>query len=462
MILKSRNLSNNRLRLLLVLLFVTSLFVSVYPVFPAPAHPAAQESITSNPGDLDPTFGNGGIVTTAVSPDSDTIRKLAIQPDGKIVAVGWTGVNGQVDSALARYTTSGDLDPTFGNGGVVITAVGSMNDHAQAVALLPDGKILVTGSTDDGGGHDLVLARYTISGMLDTAFGVGGVVTTSIGAGYDAAFDIALQPDGKIVVTGYTDNGTDNDLVLARFTPTGDLDSTFGNGGVVTTAIGPGDNYGWALALQPDGKIVVAGYADNGSDSDFALVRYTTSGDLDSTFGSGGVVITAISSGSDGALTVALQPDGKIVAAGFTYNENDKDMVLVRYTDTGELDTSFGNDGIVITALGTSDDERAYGLVLQPDGKIVLAGDTRNAGDYDFVLARYGSSGELDASFGSGGIVTTSFGPGSFDRAYDVALQFDGKLVVVGVTNTGGDNDFALARYHAYPTYPIYLPHVTR
>jgi uncharacterized delta-60 repeat protein len=229
---------------------------------------------SSAPGDLDATFGSGGVVTTSVGPDDEYAYDVAIQPDGKIVVVGYADNGSDADFALARYTISGTLDTSFGSGGVVTTPIGPRDDYGWSVAIQPDGKIVAAGYASNGSDEDFALARYTVSGTLDTSFGSNGIVTTPIGSSYDHVYDIALQPDGKIVVVGYANNGSDDDFALVRYTASGTLDTTFGSSGVVTTPIGLDDDHGWSIALQPDGKIVAAGFANNGSDDDFAVVRY--------------------------------------------------------------------------------------------------------------------------------------------------------------------------------------------
>ncbi|RNL73939.1 hypothetical protein EBF04_29975 [Streptomyces sp. I6] len=199
--------------------------------------------------------------------------------------------------------------------------------------------------------------------------------------------------------------------------------------------------------LQADGKIVAAGFSTAGGTSDFALARYDTNGTLDAAFGTGGLVTTDFGPGSfDQASGVAVQADGKIVAAGLSDTGGLGDFALARYNTNGTLDAAFGTGGLVTTDFGGSTDQ-AFGVVLQADGKIVAAGSSTTGGTDDFALARYDTNGTLDATFGTGGLVTTDFGPGSFDQAFGVAVQADGKIVAAGLSDTGGTDDFALARY---------------
>ena len=305
-------------------------------------------------GGIDTTFGTGGRVTTDFGPYDDEANAVAIQADDKIVAAGTTGGTDR-DFALARYNTDGTLDTTFGTGGKVttdftdirgtITTWGrSDSDNANAVAIQSDGKIVAAGTA---GVTDFALARYNTDGTLDTTFGTGGRVTTYSSANTPIssaiASAVAIQSDGKIVVAGYAYNSDQQvnynqyDFALARFNTDGTFDSTFGTGGIVVTAVGEGTDYdyAYAVAIQTDGKIVAAGATGprsnyGGTDDKFALVRYNTNGTLDTSFGTGGMVTTT---NYDKAYAVAIQSDGKIVAAGHGYSSSSyyTDFVVVRY-----------------------------------------------------------------------------------------------------------------------------------
>jgi uncharacterized delta-60 repeat protein len=401
--------------------------------------PAAQAA----PGDLDPTFGSGGVVTTPIGPDVDSAYGVAVQSDGKIVVVGRSSNGSNLDFAVVRYTTTGALDSTFGSGGKVTTAVGSGEDVPSAVAIQSDGKIVAAGYTSNGTTSEFALVRYTTSGTLDSTFGTGGKVTTVIGSS-SVATAVAIQSDGKIVAAGYSRIGSTHDFALVRYTTSGALDPTFGEAGVVTTAIGSGDDAAAGVAIQTDVKIVAAGYASNRTNDDFALVRYTSAGVLDGAFGTGGKVTTPIGSSTDEAFAVAIQSDGKIVAAGIAIASG-YDFALVRYTTTGALDPTFGSGGKVVTDFGSGTDS-ANALAIQSNGKIVAAGYAVVSSKLDFALARYTSTGALDPTFGTGGKVTTALGSGA-DEAYGVALQSDGKIVAAGLGSNGSDQDFGVARY---------------
>jgi uncharacterized delta-60 repeat protein len=277
-------------------------------------------------------------------------------------------------------------------------------------------------------GNAPALAR---AGSLDPSFGSMGRVTTSFPAGAAWGNALAIQADGKIVVAGSVD-GT---FALARFKPDGSLDGSFGSSGLVTTSFAEGDAAGNALAIQANGLIVAAGSAGG----KFALARYTIDGSLDGSFGSSGQLTTWFAGGRAWANAVTIQTDGKIVAAG----GDGRKFALARYDADGALDNRFGGDGTVRTDFGPQAKDYVIGATLQADGKIVAAG---KSGYQWFALARYRTDGSLDPSFGDRGRMRTSFGPGVRASADDVVVQADRKIVVAGWA--GNDFvSFALARY---------------
>lgn len=350
-------------------------------------------------GTVDASFGSGGTVTTSfpgtVGTSDDEAKAAAVQADGKIVVVG-VAVSGRQangafnqDFALARYGTDGTLDPSFGSGGLVLTDFAGFTDIAHAVVIQPDGKIIVAGQASDGSslilggtGSDFAVARYNADGSLDSGFGTGGKVRVHIAGNVDTAFNVARQPDGKIVVGGLVGIGSSAGLDttgLVRLLVDGRIDVGFGNGGIVVdNAGGPGTG----MALQDDGKIVLIGSGGIGSSGDdFFLVRYLANGGLDTTFGVGGAVRTDFNAGfivGDFGRAVALQADGKIVAVGSTGTPTGSDMAVARYLADGSLDASFNNGG-KLTINFPNAAASANGVVIQPDGKIVVGG---NAGGY--------------------------------------------------------------------------------
>ncbi|WP_329275113.1 calcium-binding protein [Streptomyces sp. NBC_00691] len=393
------------------------------------------------PGDLDPTFGVGGRVTTPVTGFAEG-HDIARQADGKLVVVGLS----EAGFALARYGTDGGLDTGFGGDGTVTSDFGGGTHTANAVAIQPsDGKIVVAGTTEviaeEGGGCCFFsVARYNTDGSLDTGFGDGGLVRVEEFGGSADGADVAVQPDGRIVAAG---KGGGGGFALVRLGTDGSLDPGLGGDGAVVagfTPTSPQDGGGIArgMALQPDGKIVSVGYVGNTA-FDIGVARYNGDGSLDTTF-SGDGMVTADFGGTEFGNAVAVQPDGRIVAAG----SGGLGFAALRYNANGTPDVGFGTGGRTsVNAPG--DGGIAYGLALQQNGKIVLAGradDPDSSEANDFGLARLNVNGSVDTGFGGDGFVVTGFN--DFDEARGVLVQPDGKIVAAGY---GAGFSFALARY---------------
>ena len=411
-------------------------------------------------GDLDPTFGAGGRVTTSIGGIQDQANDVAVQADGKIIAAGsalvFGAMRGDDEFALARYNGDGSLDPTFGAGGKVITDFFGFSDRANALAIQNDGKIVVAGLAT--GGSDIstivfALARYNPDGSLDPTFGSAGKVTTDFPGVEDIAQDVAIQANGKIIAAGYVNNtGTLADFAMARYNVDGSLDTTFGSGGKVTTDFSGGFDKAYAVAIQSNGKIIAAGDSLNPTTFyDYALARYDTTGNLDSTFGTGGKVTTSISTSgeTDSISAIAIQSDGKIIASGYSLSGiGNYDFVLTRYNADGSLDSGFGSGGIVVTDFFGFNDH-AFDASIQFNGKIVVVGEALTASSRSFGLVRYNTDGSLDPTFGTGGKVTTNFPGGNGAIANAVAILANGNIVAAGYRQplSSSLEEFAVARY---------------
>jgi uncharacterized delta-60 repeat protein len=390
---------------------------------------------------LDPSFGSAGVTSTAFGSYGAAAR-VVVQSDGRIVTTGQDALG---DFVLARYTTSGALDTSFNGTGKVVTSLsGSCHGQARALALQADGKIVVVGTSCPNftSTRNFTIYRYNPDGSLDTTFGSSGKATVNFYGKASEAWAVAVQ-DGLIWVAGYAGS----DFALARLTSSGTLDYSFGGGsGTVTSAVGTGSAFANNLVIQADGKPVLAGYASS-SGTVFAVVRYTTNGTLDSTFGTGGKVLTHVGGTFAGnsaiATSLAMQSNGDIVAAGYanTSSSGYYRFAAVRYTTTGALDTTFGSGtGKVLTAIGSSD---AIGndVAIDSNGGIIVGGYS-SAGSYrQLTLNRYDQSGNLDYSFGP---VTTTVGSANA-AVQGLAIQSDGKIVVAGYGNS--PTTFVVARY---------------
>jgi uncharacterized delta-60 repeat protein len=410
-------------------------------------------TVKAAPGDLDTTFSQDGkLVETLLANSSDRGQATAVQADGKIVIAGTLTVGGRSGCGVARYNPDGSPDTAFDGDGKTAGLNGT-TFSCRAVALQADGKIVVAGSVGSGAASDFGLMRFNSDGSPDPTFGVNGKVTTAVGSGsYDVANAVAIQTDGKIVAAGVTNPGSASNFGLVRYNPNGSLDTSFDGDGKVITDFSVSIDVAYAVAIQADGKIVAAGYSFYTSNDDFALVRYNSNGSLDTTFDGDGKVTTDISGSSRGdqVNALAIQADGKIVAAGYSITLHgafsSPKFALARYNPDGSLDSTFEGDGIVVnTVLGNSDFITA--VAIHTDGKIVAAGYGYSGASPDFALARYNADGSLDTSFDGDGTVITPLSIAS-DAAYGLALQTDGKVIAVGYSRSGANDVVALLRYN--------------
>lgn len=417
--------------------------------------------VHAQPGSPDPAFGGGdGFSTLSFLANGHAYPTgLAVQPNGRIVVAGGTWIPDGTENeyiAMARFMPNGSLDVTFGGGTGKVTVVPTnLYGYLAEILILPNGKILGAGGawTHDGIEHYFMLARFNTDGTPDNSFDGDGFVTTKLSPYDQYATALALQPDGKILVAGPANISGYSEFAVLRYTSNGTLDNTFGGGdGTVTMPVGESYSSLRNLALQPDGKIVVTGFAVANGFEDFALARFKSDGAPDPSFGGGdGVAMVSVSPKNDGALEIALQTDGKIVLAGYSNSgaNNYNDMAVVRFNANGTLDNTFSGDGQE-TAHLSDYGEDARGLVIQPDGKILLGGSRAAAPNETkkVALVRFNTNGILDNSFHNDGVATLDVGPGG-GNIEEITLQPDGKVVAVGpVWDTQAQlNSFVIARF---------------
>ena len=392
-------------------------------------------------GDLDITFSSDGIATTSFAPTDETGYAMTLDNSGRVVMVG-------SDFKVARLTASGNLDPTF-NGAQAGLAIADMDGgggNAHAVAVQASGRIVVAGIIN---ASDFFLYGFEADGTRDWSFGLNGRTTTDFG-GTETLRAIGLQSDGKIIAIGTTDSqGDDLDFAIARYTADGILDTTFGGGdGKIITDFA-GEDAAYSLAVRDDDKFVVAGtYApigQGGSQNDVAVARYNANGSLDTGFSGDGKVTTDLGGNDFVRDVLSVSGSARVVVAG--YENGGSDAFLVRYNSDGTLDSNFDGDGIAQLDWGNVD--QAYSVLVQPDAKLLVAGQVWQSGQTDFLVARYEVDGSPDTSFGDGsgkrrvnmGMFTTD------DIAYDMVLQNDNRIVVGGVSDPNADADFALMRF---------------
>lgn len=401
------------------------------------------------PGSLDTAFNGTGKQQTAFA-GAATASAVAVQSTGKIVVIGSVDVSGVSNFALARYNADGTLDTTFGTGGIVVTPV--LNGGVGVAILIEPvtDKIIAAGSAIPVGSpadSDFALVKYNADGTLDGTFGTGGISTTSVSSVFDSLNAVAFQ-GSKIIAVGVAAGATNDDFAVVRFNSDGSVDTTFGpvgSNGKVITPIGTGNDVASGVAVQSDSKIVVVGSADTAMATpiNFAVVRYNADGTTDSGFGTGGKVTTSIQSNDDEAYDLAIQSDGRIVVAGATCVALGCDFGLARYNTNGTLDASFGTGGKVITAVRSGNDV-ANAVVIAPDGKIVAAGNSEASfGNNDFAVFRYTSSGAPDFSFGTSGAAFVDFG-GTDDFARGMVLDSGARILVTGQADPSGE--FSVAR----------------
>jgi uncharacterized delta-60 repeat protein len=367
------------------------------------------------PGDLDPTFGVGGV---SAVPGGGAYETLLVQPDGKILAGGFVSNSGLYFATVARFDEDGTLDPAFGTAGVATFAYGDQYHGGEVftLELQPDGKILAGGTTNARFG----LARLNGDGSLDTSFGTNGISTPDTGEG--VILDLALQPDGSVYAVGrlgpvFNFSPPGNQLGLVRFQANGAVDPGFGTDGVVAADFANGNIF--TALFRSDGSVLAGGTTY--TFSDFQLAGYTSDGELDTGFGTAGYAYTDFS-GSDVIQSLAVQPDGAIVAAGASINRGD-DFALARYTPNGMPDIGFGQGGKLETEFSLFDQALAYAVAVQPDGKIVAAGCAQSCNT--LAIARYNVDGSLDAGFGQGGLTVGS----AIAEVSAIVLQQDGRIV---------------------------------
>ena len=402
-----------------------------------------------------------GIVKTDISINFEQIESMIQQADGKLVVAGrgevGTLYDNNYDMTLARYNTDGTLDTSFSDDGTLTLAIGDGHDWAEAVIQQADGKLVIAGFSYLGEYYKMVVVRFNANGSLDASFGNAGIVTLDIGSRGDRAYALIQQTDGKLVVAGTSnDNGSDDDMALARFNSDGTLDTSFGNNGTVITNTGSSYEHAYALIQQADGKLVIAGDSDsdNGNNYDITLIRYMSDGTLDVSFDSDGIVKTDIdeNSNNEHAYSLIQQVNGKLVVAGKNHNGSHFDFAVLRYNSDGSLDSTFDDDGIVTTAV-SSYDNMANSVIQQADGKLAVTGEVNMSSGYkyDFALVRYNADGSLDTTLvgdaGTGnGIVINDLGSDvNFSRA--VLQQADGKLLVAG-NSVVATYEFSLVRYN--------------
>jgi uncharacterized delta-60 repeat protein len=409
-------------------------------------------------GTLDDSFSDDGWHFFEIESTTEMAYSLAIQPsDQKIILAGYTRNNTDYPynarCMVLRMNTDGSLDTTFDpveNDGIS-TFLLNTNNKIWRCTLKSDEKILVTGSNllpdssvEDGINEEILVAQLNTDGSLDTSFNYDGFFTTGFGSGLDLTNWIAVQTDGKILASGYSDNGEDLDFVLIRLTEDGSLDAGFGATGYLKISIGDGADQALAAANTSDGSILLAGKSSVSSDNHLSIAKVTENGLLDTDFGTQGTVTLNIETGTDAANAIGVQSQGRIIVCGSVNNGTDDDLVLVGLHPNGALDYNFGEDNTGYYRLSAGSTERGWAMKILSDDRILVAGEMGQ----DWLIARFFSNGTPDMSFTDGstyGYVRLDFAAGN-DVAYDLVVQPDAKIVVAGMRTSGAYRDTAVAR----------------
>lgn len=379
--------------------------------------------------ELDTSFGANGKVYTSFGAFSNFFYDLAVLPNGTIYAASakegaFFETNGIF---ISRYLPNGTLDTSFDNDGKIEVGYGSNYEFCHSIAIQPDEKLIVAGSSNGS----FSIARLNTNGTYDTTFSGDGKMIFVFGAGIGSKINkLLLQPDGKILAIGQAYNGTNYDFGMARFNADGSTDSSFGNAGEMLVTIGPANDFGRNAVLQPDGKIVVCGYSNNASGDSFSITRLNNDGTLDTGFGTNGKIYYNIPTKNlCVAESIAIQSDGNLLIAGHA----DGDFAILKYNSNGTLDTTFGNSGYSTTDFGNFQD-KSYALAIQNDNKIILAGhgyEAGNTGLFHAAIARYNANGTLDTTFSSDGKMVLPMAIYS-DGIESMFIQPDGKLLFGG------------------------------
>jgi uncharacterized delta-60 repeat protein len=394
----------------------------------------------------------GFVLYKSTSKDSNSGRGVVIQPDGKIVVLGVSYNGKNYRTLVLRFNSDGTRDYSFGIAGVFTYGdKGKGNNYGSGITLQPDGKIVVVGDSYYAKNKDVLLLRCNSDGSPDSTFGKSGVTTYKSRAkdNQDLSFGLAVQSDAKIVVVGATHNGKNYETMILRYNSDGSLDSSFGKGGVVTHSDPSNANdFGRAVAIQPDGKIVMVGVSYKTKKCDVLTIRYNADGSLDKGFGEEGIALSSCPPGGhDWGRSIAIQPDGKIIVAGNTHSGQNTNVLLMRYDVNGKPDSTFGTGGFANYKGTTYRNNWGQALVLLLDGKIAIVGNSVSGSKREASIAMFNRDGTLDGGFGKEGVVALNFPPSSDNWGFGAATQSDGKIIVVGYAQSGKNRSILVGRY---------------
>ena len=412
----------------------------------------ASFSTSAQPGSLDTDFADNGIYTSGINTNWDEAKALTIQSDGKIVTAGYINQSNAEpptddDFYIRRFNADGSPDFDFGEDGIVIQDLAGGTDGAWDVEIQDDGKILAAGFGWQSWERALVI-RLNQDGSLDETFSGDGMAVIEVGGFSDRIWDIEIQPDGKIVGCGTCFvSGSDFDWCALRLLPNGNLDTSFGDAGSLTLDLGTQQVSAEALAILDDGRILLGGYSLVTGPYAMQFVMLNTDGSSDETWDDDGYAEVVISGADDAVKSIAIQPDGKIVAGGYSWNGSDLDFALVRLNPDGSLDETFDGDGLEVTSIGEGYDfiEDIY---IRPDGKILAGGASEVEGSvFDWSIAMYNPDGLLQEDFGNNGKVIAGISSG-WDSMFGIEPSDDGNIIAAGFSDGGNEiYELTLAKF---------------
>jgi len=456
-------------------------------------------------GNLDPAFGDQGMVVTDFGIDDDEALALAVQADGKILLAGFSTNSVLKDVAVARYLPDGKLDASFHATGYTTLNIGGGNAMAQAIVVQEDGKIVIAGTSDNGANEAssaVFLIRLTDTGAPDTSFGTSGTLVLPLGDKTGNAFDLQMTLDGNILVAGTAGGSNGLQAMIARVDQQGKMDTAFGTDGIVLIDRDY-ETAAHSLVVQSDNSILLAGYSKPEGTAGLSLFRLKADGSFDEAFGTRGEVRISDKQGEAVIYDMAAQADGRLVVVGTYDNGEYREVILGRFLANGQIDTSFGTAGMVRSDLGY--DSVGYGVAVQKDGAILVTGYTQTVKGKDIILLRYGvekaateaattgtagtatettgatEGPEAVASFSNaavasqtetaveGGTSSVTGDPATTEAPVDTAIATyiadtvslyddagralavlpDGKVLAAGYSSNGDDNDFVLLQYSA-------------
>lgn len=380
---------------------------------------------------LDPSFGTNGIsLTTVQNYYRNTVEAISVLPDGKIFLAGDSGTNTQSQMSIERLNPNGTIDNTFGTDGALRFNVGNGQSFIMDSKVQPDGKTVFTGySWASNFTGDFVAIRLNADGTFDNTFGTNGIVVLDDGKN-EVASALTILPNGKIILAGYVNDN----FAMAQLNTDGSLDADFGIGGWVVTPISSTFSYASSIGVLSNGDIILGGFVYAGNGTQMAAVKYRANGNIDTAFGTNGVVAFNLSESTDFVSGVGIQADGKILLAGHAYagtNPLRYDITIVRLNSNGSFDNSYGTNGVARAKVVQNGENYTSKLGMQPDGKPVVAGTTVEGNSWNACLVRFNTDGTLDSSFGTNGKISLDIN-NEDQEGRAIALPEDGSFIIGG------------------------------